>query len=35
VQKTKKPILVTRFGNPIVEVMPAPPKAGREIGLAR
>jgi prevent-host-death family protein len=28
VQKTKKPILVTRFGKPIAEVIPASPKAG-------
>jgi len=27
VQKTKKPILVTRFGKPIAEVIPASPKA--------
>jgi prevent-host-death family protein len=26
VQKTKKPILVTRFGKPIAEVGPAPPQ---------
>jgi prevent-host-death family protein len=28
VQKTKKPLLVTRFGKPIAEVVPAPPGAG-------
>jgi prevent-host-death family protein len=28
VQKTKKPILVTRFGKPIAEVVPASPKPG-------
>jgi prevent-host-death family protein len=28
VQKTKKPILVTRFGKPIAEVIPASPLAG-------
>jgi prevent-host-death family protein len=28
VQKTKKPILVTRFGKPIAEVIPASPQAG-------
>jgi len=28
VQKTKKPILVTRFGKPVAEVIPASPKAG-------
>jgi prevent-host-death family protein len=28
VQKTKKPIRVTRFGKPIAEVIPASPKAG-------
>jgi prevent-host-death family protein len=28
VQKTRKPILVTRFGRPIAEVVPASPKAG-------
>jgi prevent-host-death family protein len=28
VQKTKKPILVTRFGKPIAEVVPASPQAG-------
>jgi prevent-host-death family protein len=28
VQKTKKPLLVTRFGKPIAEVVPAPPRAG-------
>lgn len=28
VQKTKKPILVTRFGKPIAEVVPASPEAG-------
>ena len=27
VQKTKKPILVTRFGKPVAEVIPASPKA--------
>jgi prevent-host-death family protein len=27
VQKTKKPILVTRFGKPIAEVGPAPPRS--------
>jgi prevent-host-death family protein len=27
VQKTKKPIRVTRFGKPIADVMPASPKA--------
>jgi prevent-host-death family protein len=27
VQKTKKPILVTRFGKPLAEVIPASPKA--------
>ena len=27
VQKTKKPILVTRFGKPIAEVVPASPQA--------
>jgi len=29
VQKTKKPIRVTRFGKPIAEVVPSPPEAGR------
>jgi len=28
VQKTKKPIRVTRFGEPVAEVVPASPKAG-------
>jgi prevent-host-death family protein len=28
VQKTKKPIRVTRFGKPIAEVVPASPEAG-------
>lgn len=28
VQKTKKPLLVTRFGKPIAEVLPASPRAG-------
>jgi prevent-host-death family protein len=28
VQKTKKPILVTRFGKPIAEVVPPSPKPG-------
>jgi prevent-host-death family protein len=28
VQKTKKPILVTRFGKPVAEVIPASPQAG-------
>jgi prevent-host-death family protein len=28
VQKTKKPILVTRFGKPIAEVLPASQKSG-------
>jgi prevent-host-death family protein len=28
VQKTKKPILVTRFGKPVAEVIPASPKTG-------
>jgi prevent-host-death family protein len=28
VQKTRKPILVTRFGKPIAEVVPASPTAG-------
>ena len=28
VQKTKKPILVTRFGKPIAEVVPASPQPG-------
>jgi prevent-host-death family protein len=28
VQKTKKPILVTRFGKPVAEVIPASPRAG-------
>jgi prevent-host-death family protein len=28
VQKTKKPILVTRFGKPVAEVIPASPKVG-------
>ncbi|MGD0271045.1 MAG: type II toxin-antitoxin system Phd/YefM family antitoxin [Candidatus Sulfotelmatobacter sp.] len=28
VQKTKKPILVTRFGKPVAEVIPASPLAG-------
>ncbi len=28
VQKTKKPILVTRFGKPLAEVIPVSPKAG-------
>jgi prevent-host-death family protein len=27
VQKTKKPILVTRFGKPVAEVIPASPNA--------
>ena len=27
VQKTKKPILVTRFGKPVAEVIPASPKS--------
>jgi prevent-host-death family protein len=27
VQKTKKPILVTRFGKPVAEVVPASPKS--------
>jgi prevent-host-death family protein len=27
VQKTKKPILVTRFGKPVAEVIPVSPKA--------
>lgn len=30
VQKTKKPLLVTRFGKPVAEVIPASPKAGPE-----
>jgi len=29
VQKTKKPIRVTRFGKPIAEVVPPSPEAGR------
>jgi len=29
VQKTKKPIRVTRFGKPIAEVAPPSPEAGR------
>lgn len=29
VQKTKKPIRVTRFGKPIAEVVPLSPDAGR------
>jgi prevent-host-death family protein len=28
VQKTKKPILLTRFGKPVAEVVPASPQAG-------
>jgi prevent-host-death family protein len=28
VHKTKKPLLVTRFGKPIAEVVPPSPKAG-------
>ncbi|MFZ0298133.1 MAG: type II toxin-antitoxin system Phd/YefM family antitoxin [Candidatus Sulfotelmatobacter sp.] len=28
VQRTKKPILVTRFGKPVAEVIPASPEAG-------
>jgi prevent-host-death family protein len=28
VQKTKRPILVTRFGKPIAEVVPASPQSG-------
>ena len=28
VQKTKKPIRVTRFGKPVAEVVPAAPQAG-------
>jgi prevent-host-death family protein len=29
VQKTKKPIRVTRFGKPVAEVVPPSPEAGR------
>jgi prevent-host-death family protein len=28
VQKTKKPLCITRFGKPVAEVVPASPKAG-------
>lgn len=28
VQKTKKPIRVTRFGKPVAEVVPVPPQTG-------
>ena len=28
VQKTKKPIRVTRFGKPVAEVVPVPPEKG-------
>jgi prevent-host-death family protein len=28
VQKTKKPIRVTRFGKPVAEIVPAAPEAG-------
>ncbi len=27
VQKTKKPLLITRFGKPVAEVVPVPPEA--------
>jgi prevent-host-death family protein len=30
VRKTKKPILVTRFGKPVAEVVPASPTADRD-----
>ena len=30
VQKTKKPLLVTRFGKPMAQVSPAPPSADPE-----
>jgi prevent-host-death family protein len=29
VQKTRKPILITRFGKPIAEVIPPPPPRGK------
>jgi len=34
VRKTRKPILVTRFGKPVVQVMPPPPphQAKRKLG---
>jgi len=36
VQKTKRPIVVTRFGKPVAEVFPASPKSARDwIGSMR
>jgi prevent-host-death family protein len=31
VQKTKKPILITRFGKPVAQVAPAPPKTTDDV----
>jgi prevent-host-death family protein len=31
VQKTKKPILVTRFGKPVAQVSPPPPKTAGDV----
>ncbi|HEY6328592.1 MAG TPA: type II toxin-antitoxin system prevent-host-death family antitoxin [Blastocatellia bacterium] len=33
VRKTRKPVLVTRFGVPIAEILPPPAKMGREAWL--
>lgn len=31
VRKTRKPILVTRFGEPVAQVVPAPPKRTKRV----
>lgn len=33
VRKTRKPLLITRFGEPVAEILPPPPTGGKEIRL--
>jgi prevent-host-death family protein len=37
VRRTRKPILITRFGEPVAEVVPpsAPPRTGRWLGILK
>jgi prevent-host-death family protein len=33
VRKTRKPVLITRFGVPVAEILPPPPQKGRKTWL--